>query len=83
MAMTLSGCATSGRFAAPNYPVLPADLTICFTDDTLVPKPAAGTMDKKKVLLLIADLKASETSKTDCGRRLITFYETLATRSGT
>ena len=81
MALTLSGCATSGRFAAPNYPELPADLRICF--DTIVGQPAVGPMDKKRVLSLIGKFKASETEKVDCGHRLITFYDTLATRSGT
>lgn len=32
-------------------------------------------MDKATVLRLIADLKKSERSKSQCGRRLIKFYE--------
>jgi len=81
MALTLSGCATSGKFAAPNYPELPADLRICF--NTIVAPPSVGPMTKKRVMLLIGAFKASETEKTDCGKRLIAFYDTLATRSGT
>ncbi|WP_352704372.1 hypothetical protein [Mesorhizobium sp. M0598] len=40
-------------------------------------------MPKKRVMLLIGAFKASETEKTDCGKRLIAFYDNLATRSGT
>lgn len=77
LVMTLSGCATSGRFVEPSYPELPADLRVCFTDT--VPAPKAGPMSKADVIKMIAALKLSETTKADCGTRLIAFYDNLAT----
>jgi hypothetical protein len=77
VALTLSGCATSGnRIVAPTYPELPADLRVCFS--TQVAPPAAGVMTKKRVIFLIAALKKSETEKTDCGKRLIAFYDSVS-----
>lgn len=74
-ALTLTGCAHSGAITKPSYPVLPADLQVCFVHT--VPAPKAGTMSKAQVLKLIADLKQSEGSKTACGKRLIKFYDAL------
>jgi len=75
--LTLSGCATSGsKLVAPSYPELPADLRVCF--ETVVPAPKQGPMTKAQVILKIAELKRSETQKTDCGKRLIAFYDSLA-----
>lgn len=77
MALTLSGCATSGnRIVAPTYPELPADLRVCFS--TTVAPPSVGVMTKKRVIFLIASLKKSESEKTDCGKRLIAFYDNLS-----
>lgn len=75
--LTLSGCATFGnKVVAPAYPALPADLTVCF--DKQVPAPKAGSLSKAQVIQLIAALKKSEAEKTECGRRLIAFYESLS-----
>ncbi len=73
--LTLSGCVTSGN-KAPGYPVLPADLKVCF--NTQVPAPKAGSLSKAQVIQLISALKKSEAEKTECGRRLIGFYESLS-----
>lgn len=72
--LTLSACATSGPApeAVPLAP-LPSDLKVCFNHTVPAPKP--GKMTKADVMRLIAALKASEASKTACGRRLIAFYE--------
>jgi hypothetical protein len=35
-------------------------------------------MNKAQVINMIAELKASEAQKTECGRRLISFYDSLA-----
>lgn len=35
-------------------------------------------MPKKRVIYLIAALKKSESQKTDCGKRLIAFYDNLS-----
>lgn len=77
LALTLSACATSGsRIVAPTYPELPADLRVCF--ETQVAPPSSGVMTKKRVMNLIASLKKSENEKTDCGKRLIAFYDNLS-----
>jgi hypothetical protein len=77
VALTLSACATSGnRIVAPHYPELPADLRVCF--ETSVAPPSSGVMTKKRVIFLIAALKKSETEKTDCGKRLIAFYDNVS-----
>lgn len=76
MALTLSGCVTSGQIPKPVYPVLPVDIRLCF--ETLVPAPPPGPLSKAQVVKLIANLKASEAEKTDCGKRLIEFYDGLS-----
>lgn len=72
--LTLTGCAAFGP-TEPPLPPLPADLGVCF--ERTVPAPAQGPITKEQVINLIADLKRSETEKTLCGQRLITFYESL------
>lgn len=72
--LTLIGCAASGP-TEPLLPPIPADLKVCF--ERTVPAPAQGPLTKEDVINLIADLKRSETEKTLCGQRLITFYESL------
>jgi hypothetical protein len=47
---------------------------VCF--DKLVPAPKRGEMRKSDMLRLIADLKRSEMAKSECGKRLLSFYET-------
>lgn len=77
MALTLTSCATFGnKTVAPVYPTLPADLRVCFQEQ--VPAPKAGPLSKGQVMNLIASLKKSEAEKTECGRRLIGFYESLS-----
>lgn len=75
VALTLTGCVTSGRLTKPVYPELPADLRVCF--DEAIPAPH-GPMTKGQVFGLIASLKKSETAKTDCGKRLVTFYDNVS-----
>ena len=76
MALTLTGCVTSGKALRPAYPELPADLRVCF--DQTVPAPAQGPVTKAGVIKLIAALKRSDASKTDCGKRLIIFYDNVS-----
>ncbi|MGN6552083.1 MAG: hypothetical protein ACTHJ3_19635 [Pararhizobium sp.] len=75
VALTLTGCATSGVKPAV-YPELPSDVRLCF--NTEVPAPKPGALSKKQVIELIAALKQSEASKTECGKRLISFYDALS-----
>lgn len=77
LALTLSGCATFGtKLSPPVYPELPSDLRVCFAQE--VPQPKEGPLTKKQVISLIAALKTSEAEKTDCGKRLIAFYDNLS-----
>lgn len=41
-----------------------------------VPAPKPGALSKQEVVALIAALKKSELSKSQCGQRLISWYET-------
>jgi len=75
MLVTLTSCVTSGT-ARPTYPVLPADLRVCF--DQTVPAPTKGPMTKGRVMFLIGALKRSEVKLSDCGHRLVTFYDNVS-----
>lgn len=65
----LSGCA---HYGSSPYTKLPEDLSVCFENE--VSMPDKGGLSKKQVIKLISDLKRSEKSKTQCGKRLITLY---------
>lgn len=76
MLTTLAGCATfsAGRdeHVAALSPV-PRDLRVCF--NRLTPMPPEGPMSKSQTIALIAALRKSEVAKSQCGKRLIAFYE--------
>jgi hypothetical protein len=74
--MTLTACAHSGNNASLGP--LPAELKTCF--DQIVPAPGKpGTeLTKQQMARLVADLKKSELAKSQCGKRLIAYYETQA-----
>lgn len=74
MVLLLTGCAGSGN--RPGLAPIPSDIRVCF--NRLVPKPGEGVMKKSDVVQLIADLKRSEQAKSQCGKRLIAWYETQA-----
>lgn len=78
MALALTGCAASGaRLAEPPPPqAIPADLRTCF--DKLVPVPQQASMTVADVLELVGKLKRSELEKSQCGKRLIKFYDANA-----
>jgi hypothetical protein len=75
--LTLTACATSGS----NTPVppqvslaaVPADMKACFS--SMVPKPPKGEITRQQAYNIIAALKRSELVKSQCGKRLIAFYE--------
>lgn len=82
MAMTLTGCATSGGMSPGSVSIAPApdELRTCF--NRYVPRPAAGPMTRQQIVALIAALKHSEGEKSACGRRLLTWYDTQAQMLG-
>ena len=76
LALTLTGCVTSG----PQAPIvikplpIPADIKLCF--EQVVPAPPKGkSLNKEQVIRLIAKLVQSDATKAECGKRLIKFYE--------
>lgn len=73
VALTLTGCMTSGSKRLSTLPPIPADIRVCF--EQIVAAPKKGAMTKKQVIALIASLKLSEAQKVACGKRLIAFYE--------
>lgn len=85
-ALAAGGCGHLGREAVRIAPVdqqvqlppIPSDLRQCFVGT--VELPGQAEWDGEIVARVIADLRVSEASKTDCGRRLIAFYEDLASR---
>lgn len=77
MLTTLSGCAGFGNkepvVQQQQLAEIPADIRVCFNQ--MVPAPIAGKLTKQQVFKIIADLKRSEKAKSQCGKRLIEFYE--------
>jgi hypothetical protein len=75
MLTTLTGCVTSGTSSkkVSSLTPVPGEIVRCFNQ--LVPAPVAGPKTKAEVVQLIVDLKKSEKAKSDCGKRLIKFYE--------
>ena len=71
---TLSGCVTSGD-GSVTLAAIPSDLRTCF--DRVVPDPGVIT-SRQDIVNLVARLKASEESKSRCGKRLIAWYDTQA-----
>jgi hypothetical protein len=71
---TLTACVPSGSNRI-ELPALSGEYDRCFA--AKVPQPNPGNMSKKQVVALIASLKKSETAKSQCGKRLIKFYEGL------
>jgi hypothetical protein len=70
--MTLGGCVTSGSSGTALAPI-PGDIVTCF--DSIVPAPKQATLTKRDIVRLIGDLKKSEQSKSQCGKRLIGYYD--------
>lgn len=73
--MILTGCANFGAKTSPvkSLTPIPGDLVRCFNQ--LVPAPQVGPKTKADAVQLIVALKKSEGQKSDCGKRLIRFYE--------
>lgn len=79
MSLILAGCVSSGNVGDllnRPMPPIPAELRNCF--DHTVPAPPDGPMNKRQIAQLVASLKKSELTKTQCGQRLIAWYECLA-----
>ena len=75
MLLMLSGCASSSvtRPIDVSLAEIPADIRVCF--DRQYKLPPGTSYSKKQVLQIIAGLRRQDIMKSDCGRRLIAFYE--------
>jgi hypothetical protein len=71
----LSACETSGTNVPLKYDLaaVPGDIRVCFVQVT--GKPQSGVMTQKEVVALVGNLRSSEVSKTNCGRRLLALYD--------
>lgn len=71
----LSGCVSSGSVEVrpTQLAEIPPDVRSCFVK--LVPMPALGRMTARQAYELIGALKKSELAKSQCGQRLIQFYD--------
>jgi hypothetical protein len=54
---------------------VPAGVEACFAKYVKLPP---GPLNRKAVVRLIAELKRSEVAKSQCGRRLLGFYNSIA-----
>lgn len=81
LTLSLANCAGSGAFdkidtgapkIARSMPAIPTDIKICII--RTVPEPQ-NIKTKEHIVKAITDLKKSEAAKTQCGKRLINFYE--------
>lgn len=75
--LALGACVTTGTGTKinANLPTVPADIRTCF--DKLVPAPMVTKLTNRDLVQLVADLRASEYAKTDCGKRLLAFYDAM------
>jgi hypothetical protein len=71
----LGGAPVASKDHRVDLPPVPADLKTCFVGVTTLPPEAQW--DAVTTTKVIIDLRKSEAEKTDCGRRLIRFYEDL------
>lgn len=66
-ALTLSGCVHSGSKLSVDLPRIPQELRDCV--NYLVPSPSSGTLTKKELMALVADLRKNDVKKTQCANR--------------
>lgn len=74
--LLLTACETSGTGSSTiKYDLagVPNDIRACFTK--LTGKPQAGVMSEREAAALIAALRKSEVSKSNCGKRLLAIYD--------
>ena len=77
LALMLTNCATFGQNRVQPNPLatldpIPSDIQVCF--DKVVPRPKKGPMTKSETIKHIGTLLESDLMKSECGHRLIAFY---------
>lgn len=73
--LLLTGCVTTGVSTRPDLPAVPQSLRECFVG--VVDLPAQAEWDAETAARVIVKIRKSELSKTDCGQRLLAFYDNL------
>ena len=75
--MVLTGGADTpgARAALHDVAGVPADIVPCFDEVTTF--PVTESLSRREAVKLIVDLRKSEIKKTQCGQRLIAWYEAL------
>lgn len=68
----LTGCA---QYSSDVEYEVPEDLRTCF--DTLTPAPTQQTMSASDMFKLVAELRKSEVEKSICGKRLLSWVDTV------
>lgn len=59
-------------------PPLPLELRACFDKAYRIPGKKGSPITNAQAVAIIGGLKGSELAKTDCGRRLIAFYDDVS-----
>ncbi len=72
-----SGAKTLATSVA-GLPPLPLELRQCFKQVYQMPGKKGTPFTNEQVVSIIGGLRGSEAEKTDCGRRLISFYDNVA-----
>lgn len=75
-ALALSGCvSTAGVSTRPDLPDVPRELRECFAG--VVDLPPQAEYDADIVAKALIEVRTSELAKTNCGKRLLAFYDSL------
>ena len=76
----LSGCASSGQAPSRGAPIkladIPPDIRLCLKRE--VPRPLPGEMSREQAANLMAAFRKSDYSKSQCGKRLMGWYDAQA-----
>jgi hypothetical protein len=64
--------------SAAGLPPLPLELRQCFEQVYKMPGKKGTPFSNSQVVEIIGGLRGSEAEKTDCGRRLIAFYDDVS-----
>ena len=59
-------------------PPVPVDLRLCFNSVFMFPGDRGVAWTNEQTVAIIGGLRGSELEKTDCGQRLLAFYDDVA-----
>ena len=78
--MTLTNCASSGQAPSKGTKIrlsdIPPDIRACIQKE--VPAPLAGEMSRERAAQLMAAFRKSDYAKSQCGKRLMGWYDAQA-----